>query len=180
MAYLRIDVLLDNADIASTVDPSLQALLRRLRTAAEEEDKAQSEQFDTYIVTVTTAGDVEVDTSGPTAFDDWVSAAGDLAHHVGPRSGMVKGERTTVGDILGGAEMIPVEPPASPLAVVEEGMPPTPTSQRVTPFQAFLCGQCGTLHEFVPMAHRCGCGGMVERCTAVHCGSCGQVLVLDR
>jgi len=185
MARLHLDDLLDNQEIAATMDPGLEGTLRRLRAAAEEEDQPQTDQFEAFIVTVAPNGDVSVDVSGPSAFGDWVWAAGDLAHHVGPKTGYVNGELKRVADILGGPEAVADEP--VPLGTVGAAPPPIATQptgmpqlSTVTPVLVFLCTACGQLLDAAPAGHRCVCGGPVENREAVRCSGCATLLLLAR
>jgi hypothetical protein len=191
MAHLPLDDLLDNPDLGGTVDPGLEATLRRLRAAAEDQDSSQTATYESFTITVTPGGDVLVDVSAPTAFGDWVWAAGDLAHHIGPRSGMVNGSVRTVDEILGtpgggatnpeNAVQAGLSAPAAPaLASPAPSAPPIDHVEGVGVSVLFLCAGCGLFHEAMPLGGRCTCGGQVVGREAVRCPGCSRLLLLQQ
>ena len=197
MAHLPLDELLENAEIASSMDPGLYGLIQELRASAEDRAEAQLAHFETFDITVTPGGEVMVDTTATTAFGDWVWAAGELARHVGPQSGTVRGEVTTVAAMLGSeddepdgetpdpgqlpppAPAHPLPGPASPLeAATVPGAGPR-GSAPVQPQRAYRCSRCGALHADVPSGGGCpACGGPVTLVHTVRCPDCSAVILL--
>ena len=197
MARLPLDDLLENADIASSMDPGLYGLIQELRATAEDRGEAQSAHFETFGITVTPGGEVMVDTTAATAFGDWVWAAGELARHVGPQTGQVRGETTTVAAILGSddegaadgetldpAELPPSAParplpdPGSPLEAAAAPAAPG-VNPGVHPQRAYRCTRCAAVHADVPSGGECpACGGPVAIIHTVRCPDCSAVIPL--